>query len=88
MVPVSEERFLSLELKIDKLSDAVLKLVLIDERQIAQGQRVGKIEEDIGKLRLEMLQLERTVSKWMNFVWGAWVVIGAGWALFSRFYGG
>ena len=82
----TEDRLPFLEAKIDRLSDAVTKLVLIDERQIIQGQRVGKIEEDIGKLRLELLQHERTVSKWINFMWGAWVVTGIGWAIVSRFY--
>lgn len=86
--PVSEERFLSLENKIDKLAEAVMKLVLIDERQITQGTRLGKLEEELGKLRLEMLHLERTVNKWVNFAWGAWVVAGVSWAAFVKFYAG
>ena len=85
-MPTTEDRLPFLEAKIDKLSEAVTKLVLIDERQIIQGQRMGKIEEEIGKLRLELLQHERTVSKWLNFLWGAWVVIGIGWAVLSKFY--
>lgn len=95
MSPVSEERFLSLETKIDKLAEAVMKLVLIDERQITQGTRIGKVEEEIGKLHAKLeaelghlrasnLALEREVNKWKNFAVGAWAVVVVAWALYTK----
>jgi hypothetical protein len=65
-----------LEAKIDKLTEAVTKLVLIDERQIHQGQRLGKVEEDIAALRLEHEKLDRKVEKWINFGYGVYGTIG------------
>lgn len=49
-MPISEERSLILERKIDDLTTAVNRLILIDERQITQGKRLGDLEERCGNL--------------------------------------
>ena len=35
--------FRRLEGKVDKLAEAVMKLVLVEERQTNQGERIGKL---------------------------------------------
>ena len=41
------ENIIRLELKVDKLTDAVMRLILIEERQTAQGERLGIAEQKI-----------------------------------------
>jgi len=86
-----------IEQKIDKLSEAVQKLVLIDERQITQGTRMGKLEEQMGSFQselntlrsnhhLQIIQLERKVDKWINLFWGGWAVFSFGLMVWQKFF--
>jgi hypothetical protein len=43
----TDSDFLRLENKVDKLTDAVMRLVLIEERQTTQGERIGACEAKI-----------------------------------------
>lgn len=86
MNPVSEERAIVIEQKLDKLTEAVTKLVLIDERQIIQGQRLGKVEEELGRVRLELAGIERKLDKWINMFWGGWGVAALVWTLAQKFF--
>jgi hypothetical protein len=85
MNPVSEERAIVIEQKLDKLTETVQKLVLIDERQVTQGTRLGKIEEAIALLQVSHIQLERKVDKWINLFWGGWAVFSFGLMLYQKF---
>ena len=69
MNPVSEERAIVIEQKIDKMTEAIQKLVLIDERQITQGTRLGKMEESLASAQVAHVQLERKVDKYVNMFW-------------------
>jgi hypothetical protein len=76
-----------LESKVDLLTEAINKLVLIDERQIIQGQRLGALEQRIAELEGTVKTLERTmensiskvdrkVDMWINRGIGVWAVVG------------
>jgi hypothetical protein len=78
----SDEDFRRLESKVDKLTDAVMRLVLIEERQSTQAERIGKIEADITVLTAAQGRTERAVSMWVNRGIGVW---GLAVALFTVF---
>jgi len=68
----NEEHLHRLESKVDKLTDAVMRLVLIEERQVTQGERIDAVETQLSAHRGSLLELERRVDKWINRGIGAW----------------
>jgi hypothetical protein len=72
MDSLSTEDFRRLEAKVDKLYDAISKLILFEERQATQGERLGQCEFKI--ITLEALQgaTDAKVEKWVNRGLGAW----------------
>ena len=64
-----------LESRIDKLTDAVNKLVLIEERQIVQGQRIGALEERAAAAEEKCKMLAQKLDSWINKAAGAAFVI-------------
>ena len=74
MEQLSTEDFRRLEAKVDKLHDAISKLILFEERQATQGERLGQCEFKI--ITLEALQgaTDAKVEKWVNRGLGAWAV--------------
>jgi hypothetical protein len=63
-----------LEGKVDKLTDAVTRLILVEERQTTQGVRIGEVENRISKNEATVLQVEKRMERWINFGAGAWAV--------------
>ena len=61
-----------LESKIDKLTDAVMHLVLMEERLITLVERVGAVEMHLFTHQGSLLGLERPVDKWISRGLGAW----------------
>lgn len=57
-----------LEQVADKLATTVEKLVLINERQLMQQDRIEKLEERVDTLRDDH-------NKWKNRATGAWAVV-------------
>lgn len=68
----SQEDFGRLEAKVDKLTDAVLRLVLLEERQSAQGERIGAAEQRIAISESTLLRVDAKVERWVNRGIGAW----------------
>ena len=65
---------LRIERKVDRLSDAVEKLVLIEERQTTQGGRIGLVEHRLAISEASMQAIERKVDMWINRGIGVWAV--------------
>jgi hypothetical protein len=63
-----------LERKVDRLTDAVMRLVLIEERQSTQGERIGALEQRTSVHETIMQKTERKVDQWVNRGIGAWAV--------------
>ena len=61
-----------LEEKVDKLTDAVMRLVLIEERQSTQGERIGKVEASVAVHEASILAVDRKIDKWVNRGIGVW----------------
>jgi hypothetical protein len=74
MESLSTEDFRRLEAKVDKLNDAISKLILFEERQATQGERLGGCEYKILHLEALHASTEAKVEKWVNRGLGAWAV--------------
>jgi hypothetical protein len=69
----SDPDFLRLENKVDKLTDAVMRLVLIEERQTTQGERIGACEAKIAVNESAIAKTEKKVDQWVNRGIGVWL---------------
>lgn len=72
---MTDDDFRRLESKVDKLTDAVGKLVLIEERQATQGERIGKVETKIGIHDAALQRVDRKVDQWVNRGVGIWAAV-------------
>lgn len=71
---VSSEDFKRLEGKVDKLADAIQRLILIEERQTTQGERIGKCESAIAVQETTIHRVDSKVERWVNRGIGVWAV--------------
>lgn len=74
------DAILRLESKLDKLTDAVQRLILIEERQSSQGDRIGKCEAGIAVHEQVINRVDKKVDQWVNRgigVWGAAAIMFA-----------
>ena len=71
---MTDDDFRRLEGKVDKLSDAVTKLVLVEERQTNQGERIGKLEQRVASVETANIKTDRTVHMWINRGVGVWAL--------------
>lgn len=72
--PVSQEDFNRLEAKVDKLTDAVSKLILFEERQATQGERIGKCETKLAVVEQTITRVDNKVERWVNRGIGVWAL--------------
>jgi len=70
---MTDDDFARLERKVDKLTDAVTRLILIEERQSSQGERIGKCESSIAVHDTMIHKTDRKVEQWINRGIGVWV---------------
>jgi len=61
-----------LENKLDKLTDAVGKLILFEERQATQGTRIGNVETKIEVHGVHLQRIDKKVDQWVNRGIGVW----------------
>lgn len=71
---MTDDDFRRLEGKVDKLAEAVTKLVLVEERQANQGERIGKVEQQMASLETAHNKLDRTTHMWINRGIGVWAL--------------
>lgn len=74
---MTDDDFRRLEGKVDKLTDAVTRLILIEERQTTQGERIGKCETAIAVHDSQISKVDKAVHMWVNRGIGVWVAAGA-----------
>jgi len=80
-----QDDFARLEAKVDQLTQAVERLILIEERQTAQGQRLGALEQRVAALEGATQATDRKLERWINRAWGAYAVAAAVGAVAMRF---
>jgi hypothetical protein len=69
---VTDDDFRRLESKVDKLTDAVGKLILFEERQATQGARIGAVESQLGIHEAMLHRTDRKIDQWVNRGMGVW----------------
>ena len=75
----------SIERRLDRLADAVEKLVLIEERQSAQGVRIGAVEERVITVEAAQRATDKKVDMWINRGIGAWAIAATLFAALKTF---
>jgi uncharacterized coiled-coil protein SlyX len=71
---LASEDFRRLESKVDKLTDAVTRLILVEERQTTQGERIGKVEQAIVSHEVQIANNRAEIDRWVQRGIGAWFV--------------
>lgn len=71
---LAAEDFKRLEGKVDKLTDAVTRLILVEERQTTQGERIGKVEVTLASHDAQILNNRAEIDRWVQRGIGAWFV--------------
>lgn len=89
MQPATKEDLSRLEDTVKELASAVRQMILIDERQKIQGERIGELEKQNAAQAKELELLQRKVDSWINRGVGAWAVLAVmatliGWILKSK----
>jgi hypothetical protein len=69
---MTDDDFKRLEGKVDKLAEAITKLVLVEERQANQGERIGRVEQRVSAVETAAAKTDRTVQMWINRGIGVW----------------
>ena len=70
---MADDPFLRLEGKVDKLTEAVMRLVVIEERQAVQGERIGAVEAKVVINEADIVKVDRRVDQWVNRGIGVWL---------------
>lgn len=81
MQPASKEDLARVEQQIRDLTLAIKDMILLGERQRTQGERIGALEQDMGKINTRHSDLDAKVSAWINRFLGAQGILIAVWAL-------
>jgi uncharacterized protein with PhoU and TrkA domain len=71
---LAAEDFKRLEGKVDKLTDAVTRLILVEERQTTQGARLGKVEVTLATHDAQITNNRAEIDRWVQRGIGAWAV--------------
>lgn len=69
---MTDDDFKRLESKVDKLTEAVTRLVLVEERLSNQGERIGRVEQRISVAETSHAKLDNKVERWVNRGIGVW----------------
>ena len=69
---MTDDDFSRLEAKVDKLGEAIGKLILFEERQANQGERIGRCEAQLAAHDVSISRVDRKVEMWINRGIGVW----------------
>lgn len=69
---MTDDDFKRLESKVDKLTEAVTRLVLVEERLSNQGERIGRVEQRVSVAETAHTKLDNKVERWINRGIGVW----------------
>ena len=82
---ISTQDFYRLEKKVDRLTSSLDKLLVFEERQKNQGERVGDLETELGVLRSKIEESDKKMERWINRGVGVWAVAVALFTFFQTF---
>lgn len=61
-----------LEAKIDKMADALGKLITLEERQVNMAEDFKELRGDVKALEAKIEATNDKVDRWVNRAYGAW----------------
>lgn len=67
-----EEDLRRLEVKVDKLTEAVMRLVLLEERQTTQAERIAAAETRLKAAEDQIRVTDSKIDRWVNRGVGMW----------------
>lgn len=79
MTPSDIERF---EAKLDRLTEAVTRLVVIEERQASDRGRIEALERRIELLSTDIAQTRTKLDTWVQRGIGMWAAACAAWTIY------
>lgn len=80
-----DQDILRLETKLDKLTEAVMRLVVLEERQIHTTEMLRELQVSQAVTDENLRKLEKSQEKWINRGIGAWAVACILWAAIELF---
>ena len=83
---VSPKDFARLETKLDRMTEAIENLVIIEERQTVDRAKIQENAIDLRTLETEVRALERKVEKWLNLVFGGGFVVMIAFEVLKTFW--
>lgn len=69
---MTDDDFRRLESKVDKLGELLTKMVLVEERQSNQGERIGRVEQRVSAVETSVSKTDKTLQMWINRGIGVW----------------
>ena len=72
---MTDDDFRRLESKVDKLTDAVGKLILFEERQANQGAKIVAFETQLSVHESMLHRTDRKIDQWVNRGMGVWAAV-------------
>ncbi len=83
---ITSDDFNRLENKVDKMADAINRLVIIEERQSTQGQRIGAVESKMAAVEMAVITNDRKVDQWINRGIGVWIAVAMSLSIGTAIY--
>ena len=83
---ITSDDFNGLETKVDKMADAINRLVIIEERQSTQGQRIGTVEAKMAAVEMAVVANDRKVDQWINRGIGVWISVAMSFSIGTAIY--
>lgn len=77
VIMVEKEDFLRLEGKVNDIATALNKLVVVEERQLTQGERIGRLEAELAAEKERHQATREELNRWINRGIGVWVAVVA-----------
>lgn len=87
MNDIARDDFERLETKVDKMADSLSKLILIEERQSSQGERIGKVESRVSACEALVTSLDKKMDQWVNRGVGVWALAAILFAIYKSLHG-
>lgn len=76
-----------IESQIEKLTEAVHRLIVVEERQSTMGQRLNALEREVAAVSKHATNLESSLARWINRGIGAWAVAALVFAIVNASWG-
>ena len=78
---ISKDDFRRLEARVEEIIRDLKTIILLEERQKSQGERLGQLEQRMSADEAITVKVEKNLSSWVNRGIGVWLAAVAVWTL-------